>query len=371
MRAAIAFDLGRAGMWGLYLDSGRGSVTATGPHDPSVVVRTTPEVLADLVTARRPGYDAFLDGELDVRGNLSLALELESLFDPPHELPPGWPVTVHVKVGRNRWSILLAGPPEAPPVVLLHGLGASKVTFLPTVRALAKDHRVLAVDLPGFGDSAKPVAPYDAPWFADRVIELLDALDIKQAAFVGNSMGGRISIELGFRYPERSRALVLLAPALAFLRFRQIAPVVRFARPELGAIPLKPRRRMVLSTIRSIFAHPERVPEHWFEAAADEFLRVLGKPRGRIAFLAAARNIYLDEPHGDTGFWKRLATLDVPAQFVFGKRDPLIPVSFATYVADALPDARIAILDDCGHVPQLEEPDTVHRLTRQILGASD
>lgn len=360
-------DLGRAGTWGFYLDSGRAAATADPPDDPDLVIRTTAEVFEDVITARRPGYEAFLAGELEVRGNLSLALELESLFVPPRELPPGWPRTTHVKVGRDRWSLLEAGPPEGLPVLLLHGLGATKATVLPLVEPLSRDYRVIAVDLPGFGDSSKPIASYDAPWFADRLLRLLDTLEIKEAAIVGNSMGGRIGLEVGLLAPERVRALALLTPALAFLRFRQLSGVVRFLRPQLVALPVSPPRAVCMRVVRGIFADPDRLPSSWYEAAVDEFLRVWGSARGRMAFASAARHVYLDEPHGEEGFWTRLAGLDVPSLFVFGDRDPLIPAGFARHVADALPDARLSLLDDCGHVPQLEAPETTLRLVRGIL----
>lgn len=367
VRARIFFDLGRAGAWSLYLDSGRAAVRATPPGSPHLTVRTNPSTLTDILSARRPGFECFLAGELEVRGNLSLALQLESLFEPPRELEPAWPRVRHLKVRRTRWSMLEAGPPEAPAVVLLHGLGATKATFLPTVADLSRDHRVIAVDLPGFGDSSKPVASYDAAWFAERVVELLDGLGLERATLIGNSMGGRIAVEVGLSHPDRCRSLVLLAPALAFLRFRQFAPVARLLPPGLGFIPVRPSRSMVMRLLRGIFADPSCLPRHWFEAAGDEFFRVWAKPRGRRAFAASARHIYLDEPHGEAGFWMRLAKLSPPSHFVFGRADPLIPVSFARHVAEALPEARISILDDCGHVPQLEEPEAVHRFVRSLV----
>ncbi|HVE92573.1 MAG TPA: alpha/beta fold hydrolase, partial [Actinomycetota bacterium] len=244
----------------------------------------------------------------------------------------------------------------------------TKSSFLPTLKALSPRFRVLACDLPGSGDAAKPVAPYTASWFFDRVIELLDEMGIDRASFVGNSMGGRVAIEAGLRAPERCDRLVLLCPALAFTRFRYTVPIVRFMRAEVGVLPFAPPRSAVIRTLRSIFAHPERVPAHWFEASADEFFRVYRKPRGRIAFWAAARSIYLDEPGGRNGFWARLAQLEVPSHFVFGRHDALIPHSFADRVAEVLPEAGISLFEECGHVPQLEDPERTHRVIRSLLG---
>jgi pimeloyl-ACP methyl ester carboxylesterase len=87
-----------------------------------------------------------------------------------------------------------------------------------------------------------------------------------------------------------------------------------------------------------------------------------------MAFYAAARQIYLEEPHGAKGFWTRLAKLEPEALFVWGKRDGLVPVAFAAHVRDALPSAHHLELD-CGHVPQLEQPTIAHRAIATFLKA--
>jgi pimeloyl-ACP methyl ester carboxylesterase len=91
----------------------------------------------------------------------------------------------------------------------------------------------------------------------------------------------------------------------------------------------------------------------------DEFLRSYLTPRGRVAFYAAARQIYLEEPHGAKGFWTRLARLEPAAMFVWGRLDWLVPIAFAAHVRETLPTARHLELD-CGHVPQLERPQETH-----------
>ena len=101
-------------------------------------------------------------------------------------------------------------------------------------------------------------------------------------------------------------------------------------------------------------------------AGVDEFLRSYLTPRGRAAFYAAARNIYLDEPHGEEGFWSRLEGLAPDALFVWGKRDGLVPISFMRHVERALPAARHVELD-CGHVPQLERPRQTHAAMLDFL----
>jgi pimeloyl-ACP methyl ester carboxylesterase len=239
--------------------------------------------------------------------------------------------------------------------------------MLPTLVDLARDHRVLAPDLPGFGDSDKPVQRYDPEFYARWLVGFLDATRIARAVVVGNSMGGRIAIELGLRAPERVDRLVLYAPSLAFKRFREGTPLVRLLAAELGAMPIVVPRALVLASIRMMFARPERLRDAWYDAAADEFTRVFATPRGRVGFFSAARQIYLEEAHGEQGFWERLRALQCPALFLWGDRDQLVPCTFARHVTAAVPHAHSIVLEDCGHVPQFEHPERTHRLVREFL----
>jgi pimeloyl-ACP methyl ester carboxylesterase len=86
-----------------------------------------------------------------------------------------------------------------------------------------------------------------------------------------------------------------------------------------------------------------------------------------VAFFSAAREIYLDEPFGQKGFWDRLATLRRPALFLWGDRDVMVPHGFARHVEMAVPNAQSIVLADCGHVPQFENPQLLHRLIREFL----
>jgi pimeloyl-ACP methyl ester carboxylesterase len=108
----------------------------------------------------------------------------------------------------------------------------------------------------------------------------------------------------------------------------------------------------------------------WAAAGVDEFLRSYLTPRGRVAFYEAARNIYLDEPHGERGFWTRLRQLSAPTMFVWGRRDALVPIGFMKHVETTLPGARHLELD-CGHVPQLERPRETHAAIREFLSQLD
>ena len=175
-------------------------------------------------------------------------------------------------------------------------------------------------------------------------------------------MGGRVALELGLEHAGRVDRLVLYAPSLAWLRDRPWAPLLRLVPPRLGLV--QPAPRVVVERVaRAITPGGD---DGWTAAGLDEFLRGYLDPRGRAAFYAAARNIYLEEPHGPGGFWTRLPGLAVPSLFVWGRGDALVPIAFARYVRAALPDAEHLELD-CGHVPQLERPQVTHDAILRFL----
>lgn len=361
--ARIRLIVTGAGQWDLLLRGDDVSVAnADGSAVPDAILTADRASWDGIARDLRGGMDAFRTGRLVIRHNLHLGVGL--LAATSGARGPGQLRFERVDTNSGEISILTAGIGE--PLVLIHGLGATKGSFLPTVAALAGSFRVIAFDLPGFGESLKPLtAPYDPPFFAQSVVDLLDALRLPHAHVAGNSLGGRIAIEVGLRHPARVGRLVLLAPSLAWRRERPWAPLVRVLRPELGLLQITPRWA-VEAVVHRILPVAQ---SNWIQAGVDEFLRAYLTPRGRVAFYAAARQIYLEEPHGAKGFWTRLAALAPPALFIWGKLDRLVPVAFAAHVRCALPAARHLELD-CGHVPQLERPTETHAAISAFLQSS-
>jgi pimeloyl-ACP methyl ester carboxylesterase len=361
-RARIRLQVAGGAEWDAVVADGRLKLgPARSSEEPDASLR------ADAATWRRiasgDGLDAFRSGRLRIRHSLHLGVGFlaatSGATDPGRLRFDSVPTRV-----AGRVSILSAGHGET--VLCLHGLGGTKASFLPTVAALAGSYRVVALDLPGFGESDKPIgAPYDAPWFARTVLSTMDALGLEHAHVVGNSMGGRVALEAGLLDHSRTGRLVLLSPALAWLRERRWAPVVRALRPELGLLQVAPRP-VVEALVRRLLPGST---DGWVAAGVDEFLRAYLTPRGRAAFYAAARNIYLDEPHGDNGFWPRLAELSPDALFIWGRHDTLVPIAFMKHVERTLPRARHLELA-CGHVPQLERPRETHAAMREFLDAA-
>jgi pimeloyl-ACP methyl ester carboxylesterase len=342
---------------------------------PDVVIGTDAATWLRLRSGEVSGIEAFSSRDLYARGDLDLAVGFEGMFRLPGsgDGTPGRPplLRVHeVRLPGRRVSTLTMG--EGPDVLCVHGLGATKASFFDTAAALTRGgYRVHALDLPGFGSSSKPAtAPYSARWFAESVVGVMDVLGIERAHLVGNSMGGRVAIEVGLRAPERVGGLALLSPAVAFVR-RDYHRIVRLLRPELGVLPHRFSRATVARQFWSMFADPDQVDPSVADVVVDEFQRIYASAGARLAFLSAARNIYLDRPFGRGGFYPRLAELEAPAMFVWGSHDRLIPPGFKRHVSRWLPSAEHIVIDGCGHVPQVERPEQTNRLLQRFFGRID
>jgi pimeloyl-ACP methyl ester carboxylesterase len=354
LRAAVRGE----GEWDVLIEDSAARISRAAGR-PDALLSADATTWRRIAEDARGGMDAFRSGRLAVRRNVHAGIGF--LVATSGARGPGRLRFRSIETSSVRIAIMEAG--AGAPVLAIHGLGATMGSFLPTVAALAPRFRVMALDLPGFGDSDKPIgAAYDARFFADSVVDLLDALELDHAHLIGNSLGGRVALEVAMRHPARVGGLGLLAPALAWRRERPLLPLFRLARPELGLVQIAPRR-VVEAIIHRLIPDADK---GWTAAGVDEFLRSYLTPAGRAAFYAAARHIYLDEPHGDEGFWTRLGTVQADTLFVWGRRDRLVPIAFARYVRETLPRARHLELD-CGHVPQIERPRETHAALAEFL----
>jgi pimeloyl-ACP methyl ester carboxylesterase len=335
---------------------------------PDVTLTTDTDTWMRLREGEFSGLEAFQRRLLDVRGNLDQAIAFEGLF----RLPGGRLPLLEIHdfpVGRQRISTLTMG--AGPDVLLLHGLGGTRASFFETAAALSRHYRVHAPDFPGFGSSSKPpLGAYNAQWFAESMLGLMDELRIDRAHIVGNSMGGRVAVEMGLIAPRRVGALALLCPAVAWVR-RGLHPIVRLLRPEFGLVPHGFRRSMVAAQFWSIFHDRDVLDPSVGDLMVDEFRRIYHSAGARYAFLASARNIYLEAPFGARGFYPRLAGLTPPALFVWGSHDTLVPPAFSRHVRNWLPGAEQVTLDRCGHVPQVECAEEVNGLLTRFFATAD
>ena len=246
---------------------------------------------------------------------------------------------------------------DGPPLVLLHGVGDNALDWRWVAPALARSHRVYAPDLPGAGESAKPEdADYSPVFFERFVAAFLDALGIERAAVVGNSLGGLAALRLALSEPERVAALGLVASAGLG---RRVNPALRsLSVPGYGRLATawgKTRpgaAQRALGRAGLVFASSRRVPREWLGeqyrlARLPGFLEAqLATVRAQVG-LRGQREVLVN----------RLPDLRMPTLVVWGARDRVVPRSHARGAAARLRRGHLEIFPDCGHLPQVEQPE--------------
>jgi pimeloyl-ACP methyl ester carboxylesterase len=256
---------------------------------------------------------------------------------------------------------------EGPPLVFVHGLSGCWQNWLENIPHFARSHRVIAVDLVGFGESEMPHWEISIPGYGRFVDAFLGEIGIERCPLVGNSMGGFISAETAISHPSRVEKLVLVdaagGPTLHGWHQRWRRPLERatrltapliasaFARREF--LVKRPRARKAM--LFMVAAHPDLLrPELCYEVASGA-----GKP----GFLDAAIAI------ADYDFWNRIPDISCPTLIIWGKNDRVVPVKDCYEYAEMIPGSRLEIFDDTGHVPMLERPARFNRVLEQFLAA--
>jgi len=301
------------------------------------------------------GPQAFLEHRLQLSGNLDLAVRLQTLFRPHGRARRAADLDqVEIVADGVRLSSYVVG--KGRPLLLLHGLGGSKISWVPVLGPLARSYHVIAPDLPGHGESEKPRADYSPRFYARVVRHFLDEIEAERALVVGNSMGGRIALELALRSPNRVDALALLDAAVPGIRWRAVLGFARVVPTEFGSIPFPLRERWMKGILHRLFAHPERLAPDAISLAAKDFLRVYADPRARVAFLGSLRHL-VTEP-GEV-FWQSMRRIKHPALVVVGEEDRVVPPHLGVRLAQALPNSELVVLPEVGHVPQFEATEAV------------
>lgn len=251
---------------------------------------------------------------------------------------------------------------EGPAVLLVHGLAGSWQNWLENIPQLAASHRVVAMDLPGFGYSEMPPGELSISGYARCLDELCERLDIQSAAVVGNSMGGFVGADMAIAHPQRVSRLVLVAAAVMWNERRRARPLVTLAEVtgaytavvanQLRQGTLRPRVRAAM--LAQIVRYPRRIPP----PLARELLHHAGTPEAFTAGISALFTYKLRD---------RLPEIACPTLVVWGTHDALVPVKHARAIADAIPNSRVEIFPDTGHVPMLERPERFNRLVEEFL----
>lgn len=251
---------------------------------------------------------------------------------------------------------------EGPPVLLIHGFGGSTYSWRYLIEPLAQSHRVIAIDLKGFGASPKP---RDGAYSLHDQVALVHRFiiehDLRDLTIMGHSLGGGVTLMTALKLieeqPPRLKQLVLIGSAgmpqrnPPFIRQLRI-PVIGF----LG-VHLLPSRFLTRKTLAMAYHRPERITEEQVAAYAAP----LTSPGGRHALLATARCL---PPPDIREIVAQYPRIDVPALLIWGRHDTIVPVDVGRRLNEALPQSGLVLLDDAGHMPTEEVPaETIAAIT--------
>ncbi len=277
--------------------------------------------------------------------------------------PPG---AVGSAAGTTIVNYVEMGPPESEQaplaIVLVHGLSGCWQNWLENIPHFAERHRVIAVDLPGFGSSPPPEWEISIPAYGRLLRDFCDALEVRDCVVVGNSMGGFVAAEAVIAEPRRFEKLALISAAgVSSTRLKE-GPTEVAARMLTAAAPYafsvqtrafrRPRARAM--AFRNVFRHPELIrPELLWEFFT-------GGMRG-AAFAEALIAVAVHD------FLHRLDEIDAPTLIAWGRNDNIVPPADALEYGRRLVNSETVILDDTGHVPMAERPVRFNRLLEAFV----
>lgn len=245
---------------------------------------------------------------------------------------------------------------EGPPLILLHGLGEAAIVWFGNLVSLSKSHTVYAVDLPGHGKSYKP--SWDSPLDegVQFLVDFMDVLDIPSASILGNSMGGLLALATTLKHPNRVDHLVLESSAglgrdiACFLRLMTL--------PIIGEVLAEPKRFMIRHLLHLILYDKSLCTEELIEelyqarSLSGNKQSMLFMLRSGVSFRGVTPNVVLIN---------QLDLVEIPVLLVWGRNDPIFPMSHAEQAVEVFPNAQLKIFDNCGHWPHLEALNEFNR----------
>jgi pimeloyl-ACP methyl ester carboxylesterase len=285
------------------------------------------------------------------------------LSDEPDWRGIDWPAHLHeIEVGRDRVHYVDIGEGEDTPVVFVHGLGGQWQNWIENVPRLARERRVLALDLPGFGSSPMPAGEISMPAYGRLVDGFCQRLGLDEVALVGNSMGGFIAAEVTIQNPARVERLALVSAAgitsanvmevPTRLIGRVAATVTTFTAARHLAMARRPVSRHLALAL--VARYPARLRP---DTAWEGLFKGAGRPGFEAALMACVNYDYRD----------RLGDISCPTLIVWGENDSIISVQDAHRYERLIPDSRKVVMEDTGHVPQIERPRAFNDVLLEFL----
>ena len=248
------------------------------------------------------------------------------------------------------------------PMLLVHGLGDEADTWRHVLPALAAQRRVIAIDLPGFGRSDKPDAPYAVPWFAGVLLDLLDTLQIERVALAGHSLGAVTSHWLMLEQPARIDRLALLDGGLVSKPGKLDMGTLLFLAPGIGEwlyTRLRKDPQAAYDSLRPYYANLDSLPEADRTLLFERVNQRVWSDDQRRAFFRTLRGLVRWLPGQQKTLAARLAAVTTPTQVLWGEQDRIASVENGRALAAMQPGAQLTVVPGAGHNIQQEAPAQV------------
>lgn len=270
----------------------------------------------------------------------------------------------HCLIHGHRVGYRMAG--EGETIILLHGMAGSSRTWSDVLPALAEHHRVLAPDLLGHGESAKPLGDYSLGSHASGVRDLVAALGIERATVVGQSLGGGVAMQFAYQHPELCERLVLVSSGglgreVSWLLRLLTLPGSELVLPVVAPAFVRDRGNEVNRWLRARGIRSPHLAEMWRAYAS------MADAENRQAFIRTLRAV-VDAGGQSVSARDRLyLAAALPTLIVWGDRDPIIPVEHGYAAHEAMPGSRLEIFPGAGHFPHVEDPERFVAVLRDFM----
>ena len=245
---------------------------------------------------------------------------------------------------------------DGPVVVLIHGITSSADAWREVMPTLAEDHLVIAPDLLGHGQSAKPRGDYSLGAYASGIRDLLLALGHDRATVVGYSLGGGVAMQFAYQFPERTERLALISSGglgdeVHVLLRAATLPLSEYVLPLLASRRLLDAGEWVSRTLGRVGLRAGSDVAEMARGYAS-----LADRDCREAFIHTLRSIVDHRGQRVSARDRLYLASELPALIVWGERDPILPVAHGRAAQKAIPGSRMEILPNAGHFPQLDDP---------------
>ncbi|WP_207838503.1 alpha/beta fold hydrolase [Williamsia soli] len=253
-----------------------------------------------------------------------------------------------------------------PVLLLIHGMAGSSRTWDAVLPVLARKYRVIAPDLPGHGDSAKPRGDYSLGAFAAFLRDLLRELDVESATIVGQSLGGGVAMQFTYQHPEYCERLILigsggLGPDVNWTLRLLSAPGAELVLPIIAPRPVLEVGNKIRSWLSSAGVHSPRADETWRSYSS------LSDRETRQAFLRTLRSVVDYRGQAVSAMNRLYLNSEMPTLLIWGDHDKIIPVAHGYSAHEAIPGSRLEILEGIGHYPHAEAPAAVVEIIDDFL----